>query len=131
MAGYVASLAPFNRTPDQTIANDYIPGHDISARIDSKPCFGPVIASFGLSSPREIIVGKPVTPPTSLLEPRSFLILTKDARHLRTHEILARTSDVMEGVKQTRGRPTSLTFRTGTGEGVVRSEMTTSGFYLW
>lgn len=114
LAHRLAAAAPFERVPDQVIANEYVPGQGISAHIDCAPCFGPVIASLSLLSPCEMIFRKPGTTTTFslVLTPRSLLILTDAARSQWTHEIPARKSDVVEGVKCVRGRRVSLTFRT-------------------
>jgi alkylated DNA repair dioxygenase AlkB len=49
---------------------------------------------------------------SAILEPRSLLILSSEARYEWTHEIPARKSDEVNGVKQPRARRISLTFRT-------------------
>jgi alkylated DNA repair dioxygenase AlkB len=46
------------------------------------------------------------------LQPASLLVLKGDARHMWTHAIPARKTDVFEGQKHTRYRRISLTFRT-------------------
>lgn len=46
-----------------------------------------------------------------VLAPRSLLILSGEARYDWTHEIPARKSDVIEGMRQPRARRVSLTFR--------------------
>jgi alkylated DNA repair dioxygenase AlkB len=48
-AGYIS------KTPDQVIANEYLPGQGISAHIDCEPCFGPVVASLSLLSHCEMV----------------------------------------------------------------------------
>ncbi|MGL5784826.1 MAG: alpha-ketoglutarate-dependent dioxygenase AlkB [Alphaproteobacteria bacterium] len=47
-----------------------------------------------------------------LLEPRSLIILTQEARHAWKHGITARKQDNFQGLQFKRGRRISLTFRT-------------------
>jgi len=49
-----------------------------------------------------------------LLEPHSLLMLSGEARYSWSHEIPARQSDLIEGMRVTRGRRVSLTFRAKT-----------------
>jgi alkylated DNA repair dioxygenase AlkB len=46
-----------------------------------------------------------------VLEPGSLLVMSGAARYDWTHEIPARTSDVIGGERRARGRRVSLTFR--------------------
>tara|TARA_R110000787_G_scaffold50098_1_gene119755 strand:+ start:264 stop:791 length:528 start_codon:yes stop_codon:yes gene_type:complete len=79
-------------TPDQVIANEYLPGQGISAHVDCVPCFDDTIISISLLS-------------------RSAMVLTGAARYDWTHEIPARKSDHVDGRKIERSRRISLTFR--------------------
>jgi alkylated DNA repair dioxygenase AlkB len=98
---------------DQVIVNEYLPGQGISAHVDCVPCFGPVIASLSLGSPCEILFQNLSTKArhSVLLKPLSLLLLSGDARYSWSHEIAARQSDIIEGLRVTRGRRVSLTFR--------------------
>lgn len=92
--------------PNQIIVNEYTPGQGIAAHTDS-PIFGEIIISFSLLSAVEMIVG----PMSIILEPRSALVLTGEARWKHTHEIRKRKSDVINGVKTPRLRRISVTVR--------------------
>lgn len=98
---------------DQVIVNEYLPGQGISAHVDCVPCFGPVIASVSLGSPCEMLFQNRSTKARSsiLLEPQSLLVLSGEARFSWSHEIPARQSDMIEGMRVKRGRRVSLTFR--------------------
>ncbi|OQP86316.1 alpha-ketoglutarate-dependent dioxygenase AlkB [Rhizobium rhizosphaerae] len=99
--------------PDQVIANEYLPGQGISAHVDCIPCFGEAIVSISLLSPCEMVFRERSSARTLplLLEPRSCLLLTGAGRYDWTHEIPARKSDFVGGVRVERGRRISLTFR--------------------
>ena len=114
LAQNLASGGRFADTPDQVIANEYLPGQGISAHVDCEPCFGPVIASLSLLSPCEMVFRKlgGGTKDSIILEPRSLVILSGEGRYDWTHEIPARKSDLIEGLRQPRSRRISLTFRT-------------------
>lgn len=103
----------FLSVPDQVIANEYMPGQGISAHVDCVPCFGNAIVSVSLLSGCEMIFrelrGQQTR--TLFLDPRSAIRLSGVGRYDWTHEIPARKSDVVDGVKQSRGRRISLTFR--------------------
>lgn len=101
---------------DQVIVNEYLPGQGISAHVDCVPCFGPVIASVSLGATCEMLFHNLSTKARSsiLLEPHSLLMLSGEARYSWSHEIPARQSDLIEGMRVTRGRRVSLTFRAKT-----------------
>lgn len=114
LADSIAAQPEFDRRPDQVIVNEYLPGQGISAHVDCEPCFGPTIASLSLGGAAEMIFrhrssGERVT---QLLEPLSLLILSGESRYDWTHEIPARKSDLVSGVRHPRNRRVSLTFRT-------------------
>lgn len=104
----------FAAVPDQVIANEYFPGQGISAHVDCEPCFGDVVASLSLLSACEMQFACLESGETRavMLPPRSLLVLAGPARSNWTHAILARRSDVSDGVRMMRGRRVSLTFRT-------------------
>jgi alkylated DNA repair dioxygenase AlkB len=106
-AGYTS------KTPDQVIANEYLPGQGISAHIDCEPCFGPVVASLSLLSHCEMVFRNVDSRASTgiILEPRSLVILSGKGRYRWTHEIPARKSDMINGFRQHRDRRISLTFR--------------------
>ncbi|KVK41369.1 DNA repair protein [Agrobacterium deltaense] len=106
-AGYCRDL------PDQVIANEYLPGQGISAHVDCVPCFDDTIVSISLLSTCEMVFRELRGPAICgvLLQPRSGVLLRDAGRYGWTHEIPARKSDVVNGVKTARGRRISLTFR--------------------
>ena len=99
---------------DQVIVNEYLPGQGISAHIDCEPCFKDTIVSMSLASncimyftnESDRTLKIPV-----LLEPRSIVVLTRQARYEWMHSITARRYDEWEGIRLERGRRVSLTFR--------------------
>ncbi|ABI93483.1 alpha-ketoglutarate-dependent dioxygenase AlkB [Roseobacter denitrificans] len=104
----------FQTVPDQVIVNEYQPGQGISAHIDCQPCFGETIASLSLLSACVMrFASRIYSQQMELhLQPSSLLVLQSDARHLWTHAIPPRKTDVFEGQKYARARRISLTFRT-------------------
>ncbi len=99
--------------PDQVIANEYLPGQGISAHIDCVPCFDDTIVSISLLSACEMVF-RDVRGPAAcgvLLQPRSGVLLRDSGRYGWTHEIPARKSDIVNGVRTDRSRRFSLTFR--------------------
>ncbi|MBO3761938.1 alpha-ketoglutarate-dependent dioxygenase AlkB [Ciceribacter sp. L1K22] len=100
--------------PDQVIANEYRPGQGISAHVDCVPCFGEIIVSVSLLSPCVMIFRKKADGDrrSILLEPRSALVMSGEARYDWTHEIPARRSDTIGGAPLARTRRISLTLRT-------------------
>lgn len=117
LAGLCADLQGqgyFAQTPDQVIINEYQPGQGISPHIDCVPCFGKTIASLSLGSPCVMDFTHPKTSAKSsmLLEPRSLLALSGEARYAWQHGIAARKTDRFNGHMISRTRRISLTFRT-------------------
>lgn len=103
----------FSRAPDQVIINEYQPGQGISAHVDCVPCFGDTIASLSLGSTcvMDFIHTTTREKQSHLLEPRSLLILSGDARYHWQHAIPARKSDKWHSQTIPRARRISLTFR--------------------
>ena len=104
----------FQAVPDQVIVNEYQPGQGISAHIDCQPCFGATIASLSLLSACVMrFDSQSLSQQMDLgLQPASLLVLKDEARHLWTHAIPSRKSDIIAGQKHYRSRRISLTFRT-------------------
>jgi alkylated DNA repair dioxygenase AlkB len=98
--------------PDQVIVNEYVPGQGISKHIDCVPCFGPTVLSLSLVSPSQMTLSRRGTTVDLALQPRSLLVLRGPARSEWAHAIPARRTDVFDGVRISRGRRLSLTFRT-------------------
>jgi alkylated DNA repair dioxygenase AlkB len=95
------------------IANEYVPGQGIGAHIDCVPCFDDTIASLSLLSQCEMVFREQHGSEAIavLLRPRSVVSLAGAGRYDWTHEIPARKSDFVNGLKVDRGRRISLTFR--------------------
>ena len=103
----------FTEMPDQVIINEYQPGQGISAHIDCMPCFADTIASLSLGSPcvMDFTHSNVGEKSSLLLEPRSLLVLTGDARYVWQHAIAGRKMDRFNGQAIQRTRRMSLTFR--------------------
>jgi alkylated DNA repair dioxygenase AlkB len=103
----------FPEIPDQAIINEYQPGQGISAHIDCVPCFADTITSLSLGSPcvMDFTHSKKGEKSSLLLEPRSLLVLTGDARYIWQHAIAGRKIDRYQGRIISRTRRISLTFR--------------------
>ena len=98
---------------DQLIVNEYQPGQGISPHIDCVPCFKETIISLSLGARSEMVFNGPNGEKELLkLEPRTLLVLQKDARYKWKHSIPARKSDLVNGTRLQRERRVSLTFRT-------------------
>jgi alkylated DNA repair dioxygenase AlkB len=99
--------------PDQMVANSYEPGAGIFAHVDLA-VLGDTIVSISLGSTCVL----QFTESTSgreerlLLEPRSALVLSGEARSKWTHAIPARSFDMWMNSELPRARRISLTFRT-------------------
>ena len=100
------------KVPDQLVANDYSPGSGIFAHID-QAVFGNVIASVSLGSTCVMRFSHCESGRTEelMLEPRSVLVLSDEARWSWQHEIRARTADTWLDDERPRSRRVSLTFR--------------------
>ena len=98
---------------DQMIVNEYQPGSGIPAHVDAA-FFDDTIVSLSLGSPCiiEFDQDRAKRHEQLLLEPRSALVLTLEARHAWKHGIRARLSDVWQGRELPRDRRVSVTFRT-------------------
>ena len=117
LAGFCERLRAegiFSSTPDQVIINEYQPGQGISAHVDCVPCFGDTIASLSLGSAYviDLIHASSGEKQSRLLEARSLLVLSGDARYHWQHAIPDRKSDKWNGQCIPRARRISLTFRT-------------------
>ncbi len=101
----------FGRKPSQVIVNEYQPGQGIGPHIDHKS-FGPVVASLSLGSPAVMDFSLDDDVLSVKLEPRSLVVLKKDARYKWRHEIPMRRVDTINEKEFVRTRRVSLTFRT-------------------
>jgi alkylated DNA repair dioxygenase AlkB len=103
----------FPALPDQVIVNEYQPGQGIAPHIDCVPCFTDTIASLSLGSTciMEFTHTETQQKIPMLLEPRSLVVLSGDARYRWQHSIPHRKTDRHDGQILSRGRRLSLTFR--------------------
>lgn len=103
----------FPQPPDQVIVNEYQPGQGIAPHIDCVPCFADTIASLSLGSTcvMEFTHVETRQKIPILLEPRSLVVLSSDARYRWQHAIPHRKTDRHHGTIFPRGRRLSLTFR--------------------
>lgn len=99
--------------PDQLIVNEYLPGQGIASHVDCQPCFDETIFSLSLGSTCLMdfvnVHSKKVM--SLLLEPRSLLVMTDEARYGWSHGIASRKSDEYKGQSFVRSTRVSLTFR--------------------
>jgi alkylated DNA repair dioxygenase AlkB len=114
LAGRLTADTPVERTPDQVIVNEYLPGQGISAHVDCVPCFGNVVLSISLGSMCVMTFSEPETGSSIdvLVEPGALMVMSGDARYVWRHSIAARRSDVVGDRRVERDRRVSLTFRT-------------------
>lgn len=100
-------------TFNQVIVNEYYPGQGISEHIDCIPCFGKTIISLSLNSActMEFINVESKEKKILLLEPRSLVIMSDEARYKWQHRIPARKKDLYQQKEFIRHRRVSLTFR--------------------
>ncbi|NJI72297.1 alpha-ketoglutarate-dependent dioxygenase AlkB [Sphingobacterium kitahiroshimense] len=99
--------------PDQLIVNEYIPGQGIANHVDCQPCFGETIFSMSLGSTclMDFVNVSSKEVKSLLLEPRSLLVMSDEARYDWSHGIAARKTDEFKGSLFPRGTRVSLTFR--------------------
>ena len=99
--------------PDQLVVNDYPPGTGIFPHVD-QAVLGDTVASLSLGSScvMQFTHSESARVEHLLLEPRSVLSLSGEARWAWRHEIPARLSDEWDGQSRPRSRRVSLTFRT-------------------
>ncbi|MFN0201766.1 MAG: alpha-ketoglutarate-dependent dioxygenase AlkB [Bacteroidia bacterium] len=109
---YQQNLMP--ALPDQLIINEYEVGQGITHHIDCQPCFGENVISISLGSDcvMEFVHALSGEKIPVLLQRRSLVLLTGEARHLWKHGIVGRKKDTFQGISFPRNTRTSLTFRT-------------------
>lgn len=96
---------------DQVIINEYEPGQGISNHIDCVPCFEDVIISISLLSSCIMQFSKDAEKYEILLQPRSILLLSGEARYHWKHGIKAVKNDKFQNITILRKRRISITFR--------------------
>jgi alkylated DNA repair dioxygenase AlkB len=104
----------FKKLPDQVIVNEYLPGQGIADHIDCEPCFEDTIISLSLGSPCIMDFRNKNNKRDKhqlLLEPKSLVVITDDARYNWTHGIPSREKDNWLGKIIFRKTRISLTFR--------------------
>jgi alkylated DNA repair dioxygenase AlkB len=103
----------FPDVPDQVIVNEYQPGQGIAPHIDCVPCFTATVASLSLGSSciMEFTHLKTQEKIPILLERRSLVVLSGDARYRWQHAIPHRKTDRHRAQMFSRSRRLSLTFR--------------------
>jgi alkylated DNA repair dioxygenase AlkB len=101
-----------HRPFDQMLINEYFPGQGIALHKDYEP-FDRTVVSLSLLSScvMEFRQMADKRREELLLEPRSLLALTDEARYQWQHCIARRKTDRWQGVKISRERRLSVTFR--------------------
>lgn len=102
-----------SKMPDQLIINEYLPGQGIANHVDCEPCFEDTIVSISLGTNciMDLINLKTKEKIEILLEPKSLVIISGEARYNWTHGIAARRADNINGTKFERKLRISMTFR--------------------
>lgn len=97
---------------DQMLVNEYEPGQGIALHHDHKP-FDRTVVSLSLLSPcvMDFRQSQSGERGSLLLEPRSLLVLSDQARYDWQHGIARRKNDRWQGIVIPRGRRLSVTFR--------------------
>jgi alkylated DNA repair dioxygenase AlkB len=97
---------------DQMLVNEYLPGQGIALHRDYQP-FDRTVVSLSLLSScvMDFRHAKTGQRESLLLEPRSLLILSDEARYEWEHGIARRKSDRWHGLALPRARRLSVTFR--------------------
>jgi len=106
--GYMKNL------PDQLIVNEYKSGQGIADHIDCEPCFDDTIISLSLGSPCIMDFKNKDNNKDKhelLLQAKSLIVITDDARYKWTHGIPSREKDKWLGETIFRKTRISLTFR--------------------
>lgn len=110
LARSLIAATMLSEMPDQLIVNEYEPGQGITPHVDCEPCFKERIITVSLGSQCEmefIPKDEMLAARTIMLEPRSALLISGEARYEWRHTIRARLTD--RG--RARARRVSLTFR--------------------
>ena len=112
LAGRMLQECLTTRAFDQMLVNEYFPGQGIAMHLDYEP-YDRTVVSLSLLAPcimdfRHLETGEQHS---LLLEPRSLLVLSDDARYQWQHGIARRKNDRWHGVVIPRVRRLSITFR--------------------
>src|SRR5215467_7133628 len=98
-------------TPVQLSVIEYAPGQGIFNHVDVEVFSDVVIISLVSPCVMDFLDSQSDATASLLLEPRSALVLSGDARYRWQHGIAARASDAWDGANIVRARRVSLTFR--------------------
>lgn len=114
VADRIVEQGLMKKTPDQVIVNEYLPGQGIADHIDCEPCFEDTIISLSLGS--QCIMDfknkdNKKEKQEVLLEAKSLVVITGEARYNWTHGIPSREKDKWLGRYIARRTRVSLTFR--------------------
>lgn len=102
----------FAEIPEQVIVNEYLSDQGIAAHID-RPDFGPAVATVSLLESWTMQFYSPTDEMIELLlQSRSLAVMTGRSRSEWSHGIARRKSDNVGGLRTSRHRRVSLTFRT-------------------
>ncbi|OAI54520.1 hypothetical protein AYO47_09970 [Planctomyces sp. SCGC AG-212-M04] len=112
LAGRLDEMKLIDRPFDQMLINEYEPGQGIAMHRDYEP-FDRTVVSLSLLAPcvmdfRHVASGRKES---LLLERRSLIVLSDEARYEWEHGIARRKSDGWQGRVIPRGRRLSVTFR--------------------
>jgi len=113
LASRLHSYGLVDELPDQVIVNEYKPGQGIANHVDCEPCFGKTIISISLSaiSVMSFINIKSREKTDVVLNRRSAVCITGEARYKWSHGIPSRLADEIYGVRVNRELRISITFR--------------------
>ena len=106
------NLIDNNYVFNQCIVNNYKSGQGISRHTDVKS-YGKVIGCYtiGSGATMKFVHSKTGIEYEKYVEPNSLYIMSGDARHIWTHEMLSCKADIVNGIKIPRDRRISITFR--------------------
>jgi len=98
-------------TPAQLAVNEYEPGQGIFTHVDADIFDDVVVVSLGSACVMDFADSESGETTQLLLEPRSALVLSGEARYRRKHGIAPRMADEWKGQTIRRSRRVSLTLR--------------------
>jgi alkylated DNA repair dioxygenase AlkB len=95
---------------NQCIVNNYLKGQGISAHIDVKK-YGGVIGCFTIGSGATMVFENANEKKEVYVKPNSLYIMSGDSRFIWKHSMTSRKFDIVDDIKNERGRRISITFR--------------------
>lgn len=99
-----------HRDFNQVIVNNYDEGQGISAHTDVKE-YGEVIGCYTICGGTTMRFTRESDKYELYTKPKSLYIMTGESRYKWKHEMQAKKSDVVDGIRIKRGRRISITFR--------------------